>query len=90
MGSHLSMIALHSYRSPLETFPLDLLQPQRDTGLVRAELLDVRKRLDVRAESLQAVGGELLRGEVLQEGRGRDARVLLGVADRRCTDGRRD
>lgn len=44
------------------------------------KLLDVSQDLDVRTESLETLRRELLRGEVLEEGGGVDAGVLLGVA----------
>ena len=65
----------------LQAFALDLFETQTDTCLVSAELLHVGEGLDIRTQSLQAGRSELLRGEVLEEGGGRDARVLLGVSD---------
>lgn len=74
-----NMLAGEVFR--LQAFALDLLETQTDTRLVSAELLDVGEDFDVRTQSLQTCRGELLRGEVLEEGGSRDARVLLGVSD---------
>lgn len=68
----------------LQTLASNLVEPEGHARLVGSELLDVGEHLDVRAEVLEPRGRELLRREVLEEGRGRHAGVLLGVADGGC------
>lgn len=57
-----------------------------DGALVRLELLDAREGHDGTADVSEALGRQVRARDVLNEGAEVDARVLLRVAVRRCSN----